>query len=124
MTYRRDSDIIMYYDALFPITSDPNMASRNDIIYAWTDVIATVANKTGMIMQLVSNCAAHSSREVYVKAMTALGLEIDVYGGCGKAMVNCRRYPNECEVAYLKRYRFYIAFENHVCRCVTFKTFS
>jgi hypothetical protein len=117
MTYRRDSDIVMYYDALFPIKSNDSNLDQH-IIYTWQQVTDTVANKTKMSLQFVSHCATNSMRESYVQQLIAAGLELDQFGACssgaGKS-IRCK-YATRCEDQFISKYRFYIAFENSICR--------
>jgi hypothetical protein len=116
MTYRRDSDIVMYYDALFPIKSNDSNLDQH-IIYTWQQVTDTVANKTKMALQFVSNCATNSMRESYVQQLIAAGLELDIFGACsgGSKSISCP-YATQCEDQFASKYRFYIAFENSICR--------
>jgi hypothetical protein len=115
MTYRYDSDIVMYYDALFPIKSNDSNLDHH-IIYSWKQVTDAVAIKTKMALQFVSNCGTNSRRELYVKKLIATGLEVDRFGACGGGQrIKCA-YGTECEDELVAKYRFYLAFENSVCR--------
>jgi len=112
MTYRRDSDIIMYYDALIPIRSTDPIEWR----YTWTQVESAIVGKSRMALQFVSNCRTKSRREVYVKALIDANLSIDIFGSCStNKHVKCA-YGSECEMEMISKYRFYLAFENSVCR--------
>jgi hypothetical protein len=114
MTYRHDSDIVSHYDALYRIDStDPNLADH--VVYSWRQVTDAVAGKNRIAMWLVSNCKAKSHREVYVQQLIAAGLDVDIFGKCGQK-IGCDFMNQTCEDATIEKYRFYIAFENNVCR--------
>lgn len=54
-------------------------------------------------------------RETYIRALSKL-IKIDVHGKCAGIFgrFSCRRGSKECE-SLIKRYKFYISFENSVC---------
>ena len=66
--------------------------------------------KTGMAVIVVSNCV--SGRMEWVEAMQRY-IDVKVYGECGK--LECGRTNQEC-FAELRKYKFYIAFENTFCK--------
>lgn len=111
MTYRRDSDIITPIDAFFKIESNDSTNSY----YSWHEVQQAVARKTRIALQFVSNCNTKSGREQYVRKLINEQLEVDVFGACTKMGIRCKRL-SECEYKILDKYRFYLAFENSVCR--------
>ncbi|XP_071513220.1 alpha-(1,3)-fucosyltransferase C-like [Panulirus ornatus] len=114
MTYRRDSDIAYPYGRVYRVPSPaaPSGEVRN---YA--------AGKTKMAAWFVSNCFTHSKREKLVKFMRRF-LQVDVYGKCGP--FNCSRDdPAKCYYMLEKDYKFYLSFENSLCKdYVTEKFFS
>ena len=65
---------------------------------------------------LTSNCFAGDSFKLYhgrrdfIRALQNAGLNLDVYGACGK---RCGSYAN-C-ASYLKNYKFVLTFENSLC---------
>jgi hypothetical protein len=105
----------MYYDALFPVKSNDSNLDHH-IIYSWKQVTDAVANKTKMALQFVSNCGTNSRRELYVEKLIAAGLEVDKFGACSRKASDCRWGESRCEDEYIANHRFYIAFENSVCR--------
>ncbi|KAG8200826.1 hypothetical protein JTE90_006405 [Oedothorax gibbosus] len=113
MSYRRGSDVLMRYGFIGRKPSNSKVlwkrqkAGLDDDRAAW----------------LVSNCRTDGNREGYVERLRKV-FPVDVYGGCGKE--SCR--PAETHKCYARlefRYKFYLAFENAVCRdYVTEKLFN
>ena len=104
MTYRRDSDIFIPYRFYAPLTTKDqvpkteNYATGKDKLVAW----------------LVGHCG--NVREEYAKKLSEY-IQVDVYGNCAKNFNqsnDCPRGSPECE-AKLKRYKFYLSFENGIC---------
>ena len=63
---------------------------------------------------IVSHCRTHSRREDYVKALQE-HLSVDVYGACGP--FKCDREKDEaCFENISEKYKFYLAFENAICK--------
>uniref|UniRef100_A0A914X4F6 Fucosyltransferase n=1 Tax=Plectus sambesii TaxID=2011161 RepID=A0A914X4F6_9BILA len=115
MTYQRDSDVRLdYYGQLLRHTQSAEEAKFVD---------QTARKKTKMIAWLVSNCHPPSQREKYVHKLHQF-ISIDQFGGCpGSAKIpySCPRNPKYygywCDsIPFTTDYRFYIAFENAVCR--------
>ena len=112
LTYRSDSDFVFPYGELYK--------KRKPVKRDWVK-IAREKNKS--VAWLVGNCKTSSRREDYVKKLQSYGIDVDIYGRCGK--FSCSRKE---EQTCLKQYRFYLAFENSFCSdYVTekfFKTFE
>ena len=66
-------------------------------------------NKTGMVAILVSHCV--SERMHWVKKLQEY-MDVDVYGGCGTLKCSSEEKCNEV----LRKYRFYLSFENSYCK--------
>ena len=72
------------------------------------------ANKTYLVAWYVSHCITWSRRETYVQALTE-HLNVHQYGCGGK--YNCpRSKTSECDRRLNDTYKFYLAFENSLCR--------
>ena len=85
------------------------------------DYNAVFAAKTRSTMWAVSHCFTQSKRELYVKRLQAAGLSVDIYGRCGD---NGRINDTEFR-SLLSKYKFYLSFENSLCKdYVTEKFFS
>ena len=66
-------------------------------------------NKTHLVAWAASNCQSQSEREKLV-AKLKTHIPIDVYGECGESQP-----PRETFPSILKRYKFYLSFENSLC---------
>ena len=74
----------------------------------------SLMEKQNDIIFIASNCATPSNRANYVGAMKKLTkLKIDTYGKCGKNKLS--RDPKIFSDV-LKTYKFYLSFENSICR--------
>lgn len=115
LTYRLDSDAVFSYGKIKLIT---NTTAANEK-WEWEQVEDIVGNKTKSVLQFVSNCETPSRREKYVKELRK-HIQFTQYGYCGNG--TCRGL---CEITAIAEHRFYLAFENSVCRdYVTEKFFS
>jgi len=71
-------------------------------------------NKIGFAVQFVSNCHSSSKREAYVRELRRF-IPIDIYGKCGE--FKCPKEKGwQCYKKAESKYKFYLAFENSVCR--------
>ena len=118
MTYRRDSTIKSPYGWVVPI-NDPNLGpyttnllpSNKTLPRALTSVISA---KNKSVAWIASNCQTHSKREDYVAELKK-HIDVDTYGRCGQHI--CSRDGSEnCVTDIHKKYKFYLAFENSLCR--------
>ncbi|KAK8732032.1 hypothetical protein OTU49_007147 [Cherax quadricarinatus] len=111
-TYRLDSDFPNPYGQVFRRQKPLPVQQRN---YA--------ANKTKLVAWFVSNCMTQSGRETLAKNLRKF-IEVDQYGACG--LLRCDRQHEEvCLEMLNKKYKFYLAFENSLCRdYVTEKFFN
>ena len=98
MTYRLDSDIVTPYGYLKP---RKNILPRN-----YSKIFRM---KTKFAAWLVSNCGALSGRDEFVKKMKAQGIQIDIYGRCGKQL------QSDPYKMISTEYKFYLGFENSLC---------
>lgn len=112
MGYRSDSDVPAKYG--FIMKSSPSQSQNYDGI---------LRRKTNNVVWLVSNCVTDSRREDYVKELQKY-IDVHVYGSCG----NYSCYPSQSSSCYntiLKQYKFYLSFENAICKdYVTEKFFN
>ena len=108
MTYRKDSDVYNPYSGSlnghFPTFSDP-MTGKKEKKVAW----------------FVSNCRSFSGRELYVEQLKKY-INVDIYGACGPHKCRSRE---SCYQMLSRDYKFYLSFENSLCRdYVTEKFFN
>ncbi|XP_069161624.1 alpha-(1,3)-fucosyltransferase C isoform X2 [Procambarus clarkii] len=120
MTYRRDSDIPYPYGRTYAILPS--------VVPAVVPAVASphrnyADGKTKMAAWFVSNCFSISRREKIVRFMKKF-IQVDVYGKCGPLKCS-RENTTECYKMLEKDYKFYLSFENSLCRdYVTEKLFS
>jgi len=121
MTYRTDSDIPYKYGAVQPKTVNPvplliRTSPRN--------LTQIFQQKTKDVAWLVSDCVTESFREKYVQQLRKY-IKVDIYGRCG-TFHNCSKEEGiECMEQLAKEYKFYLSFENSVCKdYITEKVFA
>ena len=102
MTYRRDSDVTIHYAH----------RKRNRAFAELVD--ADPRERPKSVVWVVSHCETPSKRELYVEELKKY-IDIDIYGSCGS--YECPKKNNTyCREMYEKTYRFYLSFENDVCK--------
>ena len=119
MTYKLDSDIQLLYGRVNTnsnYSQDYNPPKRNGTM------------KSHQVAWMVSHCGTFSKREDYVAELSKY-ISIDIYGGCGN--LTCARNDEhwisepECYVELATKYKFYLSFENSICKdYVTEKFFN
>ena len=73
-----------------------------------------LSNKTRSVVWPVSHCHASSKRDIYAKELSKY-IDVDVYGKCGS--FNCsRKLVFQCLEKFESTYKFYLSFENRICR--------
>ena len=144
MTYTGDSDVFTPYGVCFDTESPASGQNRavrrlygpSDLEYGpivdqklseekrkRRNLVKLIADKTSLAIWIVSHCVTNSERERYVAVLNRTA-PIDVYGDCVGKELNV----GQVKELMIKKYRFYLAFENSLCDdYVTeklFKTFS
>ncbi|XP_055353557.1 alpha-(1,3)-fucosyltransferase C-like [Paramacrobiotus metropolitanus] len=103
-TYRMDSDI---FDPYYFIDYHPVLwRSEEDFLQVWR-------KKSQDIAYYESYCNAPSGRRSVVN-MLARYVRVDIYGECG--FLKCPKNEEEKCNAMLSTYKFYLAFENSICK--------
>ncbi|XP_014672076.1 PREDICTED: alpha-(1,3)-fucosyltransferase C-like [Priapulus caudatus] len=111
MTYRRDSDVPWLYGE-FRHKGAP--ADRGEFPREGAPVRGFAAGKTKLVAWFASRCNAISESMRYVDELRR-HLPVDVYGACGP--LRCPRSESaRCYAMLARDYKFYLAFENSVCR--------
>ena len=106
MSYRRKSDFRFSYGYYYP-------KQKVDFTDPTDYLINYAENKTGQIAWLVSNCG--QKRESLVKKLTKV-LKVHVGGKCKNVYKNrIERCEGRVCSETLKKYKFYLAFENSFC---------
>ncbi|XP_076821230.1 4-galactosyl-N-acetylglucosaminide 3-alpha-L-fucosyltransferase 9-like [Clavelina lepadiformis] len=109
LSYRRDADIMWYIgNADYVRRSIPNddRASIDNYINQ------IIASKRRLAVWIVSNCNRSEGsidRMRYVEKLIKLGLDIDLHGKCYKSPIS---KDISDFLAFLRPYKFYLAFEN------------
>ncbi|KAK6180435.1 hypothetical protein SNE40_012593 [Patella caerulea] len=98
MTYRLDSDIPVPYGL---VTKSENMSNKN---YS-----AIMNNKTKLVAWVVSNCNTPGKRWKYVQQLKEI-VPVDVFGKCSSSN------PGDVFGMINKTYKFYLSFENSLCK--------
>lgn len=109
MTYRRDSDIYAPYGSIVKRQSPLRL-----------DLLKLIENKTKPIAWMVSNCHTPGGREILVSKLQKY-FSVDVYGSCGsqtcqKDVSELTYDPSSCGHIIEQNYKFYLAFENSLCK--------
>lgn len=99
MTYRRDSDIVIKY-GIKRTTAKNTSKSIN-------------RKKNNAAVWYVSNCCTQSAREKYVRLLKKF-FPIEVIGGCGREA--CRPANSIRCYEIMEKYKFYLSFENAICK--------
>lgn len=109
-SYRTNSDIFSPYGKIEKVKNNEKWIHNYKF-----------KNKIKNIAWIVSHCSTPSKREVYVKQLQKY-IDIDIYGECGS--LKCDR-NNTCLQMLEKNYKFFLSFENSICRdYVTEKLFK
>jgi hypothetical protein len=109
MSYRWDGDFYYGYGEL--------MRRTTPVIRNYS---AIYSHKKFDVSWIVSHCQTHSRREEYVKELQK-HIPVDVFGKCGN--LNCgpktENKNDTCHHLASNNYKFYLAFENSLCRDYT-----
>lgn len=80
------------------------------------DFLQIAKNKTRGAIIITSNCKTNSKRLEYIKELQKY-LDVDILGKCGREWECGRRWiHDDCFVILNDTYKFYLAFENALCR--------
>ncbi|CAH0397101.1 unnamed protein product [Chilo suppressalis] len=119
-TYKLDSDISNAYLNILDkngtiVGPKVDMTWIKPMAATPDEVTVKIAKKTKAAAWFVSNCNAKNDRRVIAnhirEALMAYGLDIDIYGWCGK-MVCPKNQFSECLQLLQEDYYFYLSFEN------------
>ena len=96
LTYIRTADLHQFYGEMRPGKFQGGFDPTKNYL----------EGKTKTAAAMISNCVGH--RMAFVRKL-AQYIDVDVYGGCGH--IQCKDCWDQ-----LKPYKFYLAFENHLCK--------
>ncbi|XP_069139529.1 alpha-(1,3)-fucosyltransferase fut-1-like [Argopecten irradians] len=115
ISYRRDSDIYSPYGVI----------EKREIIdkeFNLLNFTKTWSEKTKDVVWFVSNCISHSMRYEYAAELNKT-ISVDMFGKCGDQ--KCREKWPTCVKKLQSIYRYYLSFENSICRdYITEKSFK
>ncbi|XP_033727526.1 alpha-(1,3)-fucosyltransferase C-like [Pecten maximus] len=117
--YRRDADIFSPYSVFTPKKKNGSFSDTTN------NFIANKAWKAKLheAVWFVSKCKTSSMRHDYASRLRRY-VNIDIFGECGKFLC-WRHLKNICQTFMNKWYKFYVSFENSLCRdYITEKSFS
>lgn len=121
MTYISDSDIPLPYGRVEPLSNAPKTNFERLEIQKQirSSNVNPAKGKTKLVVWFVSNCRARSNRMEYVKELQNY-IPVDIVsaeGKCGGKDL-CPKNLNEkvCYDMIELNYKFYLAFENSICR--------
>ncbi|XP_067660155.1 4-galactosyl-N-acetylglucosaminide 3-alpha-L-fucosyltransferase FUT5-like [Haliotis asinina] len=110
MDYRADADIRAPY-AIFQMENGTYLKREREPSRNYSQIWSL---KEGAVAWVVSSCKTMSRRMEYVQEMSKY-IQIDIYGHCGNKQ--CPRSEDEsCLNILSKKYKFYLAFENALCK--------
>ena len=107
-TYRIESDFPGFYSSISGLIWKSNNKLDKDY----------TKNKSSFAAAIISNCGGTSGRLHYIRELQKY-IIVDVYGNCGKS---CPRHASHnknitnCKEIISYEYKFYLAFENSICK--------
>uniref|UniRef100_A0A0N5AAQ1 Fucosyltransferase n=1 Tax=Syphacia muris TaxID=451379 RepID=A0A0N5AAQ1_9BILA len=108
MTYRLDSDILLPYGVIRKAEGPIQV----DYEQLWNE-------KKASTVWLISNCGHNNARIQLANALQQGGLNIDIFGRCGKPTPNncdgTSKQSDKCVAELFRPYKFAISFENSLC---------
>ncbi|XP_048576421.1 glycoprotein 3-alpha-L-fucosyltransferase A [Nematostella vectensis] len=108
-TYRSDSDFSAAYATYVPLS--PTEMSYKKVTISKRDYSK---GKTSLVAWVVSNCSARLRNEFVAELMKYI--DVHVYGSCS-SNYNQTRVCNRGKMSKcLKKYKFYLSFENALCK--------
>ncbi|XP_069122402.1 alpha-(1,3)-fucosyltransferase C-like [Argopecten irradians] len=117
-TYRRDSDFTLVHGHFAQKDTEYNISQIHKL---WT-------SKSKTAIGFISHCKSPSKRDQFVEKLRSYGVDIDIFGKCGKGRCGSRatnwlkvwnitkdRREN-CFDVLDTRYKFYLSLENALCK--------
>ncbi|KAK4008233.1 hypothetical protein OUZ56_013382 [Daphnia magna] len=121
MTYLPESDIPLPYGRIEPLSGAPNTEIERLGIqeHIRLSSVNPAKGKTKLAIWMVSNCHARSNRMQYVRNLQKY-VDVDIISNEGKCggqdLCPKKRKGATCYDIIEKTYKFYLAFENSICR--------
>ncbi|XP_005099342.1 glycoprotein 3-alpha-L-fucosyltransferase A [Aplysia californica] len=105
-TYRTDSDIFAPSNRL--------IWRHRSLLLSDREYLDIAKQKTRTAAWWVSNCPTVSRRKAFVQEMKKY-IDVDIYGHCGSLKCARKDYV-QCERKLTTTYKFYLSFENSLCK--------
>ena len=105
--YRRDSTIFMPYASYSKKSDDQTETHKKPVINDFS-------SKTKMAVTVSSNCRVPSQRYRILRELEKF-IHVDEFGECSGKVLCPKSKGEECD-RFIKKYKFYLAFENSFCR--------
>lgn len=103
VSYRQDSDVPLRYGRVLRLP-EPSVRNYSEIL----------ASKTGLVAAIITRCSTGSKLEEYIRELRD-NIPVDVYGACG--LFDCPRHNHSnCLDLISRKYKFYLSFEDHLCK--------
>ena len=124
--YRSDATLFMPYGQVIPKKAKKSQNKEEKVLFYSEK--PTFENKSKQAVWFVSNCVTASRREEYVQQLMESAAEedkrgnisVDILGYCGPAEQQASacvpKHSPKCYREIEQQYRFYLSFENAVCK--------
>lgn len=112
MTYRLDSHVPLAYMKSIELPK----GKQHNLSHIFQRVKRYPKKK--LVAWFVSHCKTVSDRESYVKELKRF-ISVDVFGACGPLKcgpMNAKYSALECSMMLERDYKFYLSFENSICK--------
>lgn len=131
--YRTDADVKFSYGSVFDkqtkneVPYDPMWRGFDDMKMSDyiqnSNIPQIVRGKSKMVAWFVSNCNKVKSNRMALAEALGKHIAVDIYGDCGT--LKCDREDEQCYKMLETDYRFYLSFENALCKdYITEKVFG
>ena len=121
VTYRQDSTVSLPYGWAHNIKNHPEGKELKRFIRKFgkenTELSRKQTGNHSTVAWMVSNCLTESNREGYIEKLKEF-IDVDIYGGCyDKRSIECKKdEPQKCWDMIARKYKFYLSFENSICK--------
>jgi hypothetical protein len=106
-TYRIDSNFPGFYESM------ANFEWRRNESFDENADFSGGGSRVKLAAALITNCGGSSGRLDLIREMQKYGGEVDVFGACGR---KCGMEGKACKAMIAREYKFYLAFENSLCK--------
>ena len=127
MTFQLNADIPYLYGEFVQVAQHPHSSSElSKVIHQFGAANTQLARKENeksenetLVAQFASNCQTISGREKVISMLSKL-IKVHIYGHCGPLKCSKKPSDNSCYDAMNRTYKFYLSFENSLCKVIIF----